>query len=141
MGMKDIAENREPEFPPEGWTGGVAVMDVRAKETAKGFPAFGLQLVVVEGPDTEKSFWDNIFFSANARFNDQSFAKMEAAGLSKEFWDKDPEPDPDVVNALLGQRFDVRATWDENKDDETRPWLRCTYIPKANDNAGTPQGF
>lgn len=129
MGMKDLAEGREVEFPPEGWSGTVVCVDARAGETAKGNPSFGLYLEVLGGEDQSKSFWDNIYFSDNARYNDQQFTKLEAAGVERKFWDSDPEPDPQVVDKLIGLRFSVQATWDPNADDPNRPWLRCIYYP------------
>ena len=61
MGMKDIAEGREAEFPPQDWEGKVVCVDAKAGTTAKGNPSFGLYLEVLPGSDDEgKNFWDNI---------------------------------------------------------------------------------
>jgi len=140
MGMKDIANNREANFPPEGWEGKVRCIDARAKSTNAGYPAFGLWLEIVDGADQGRSFWDNIYFSANANFNHQSLTKLEAAGVEPAFWDSDPEPDPQVIDKLTGLVFNIRATYDPNDNDPSNPWLRCTYFP-AEGTAEQPAGF
>ena len=138
MGFKDLVENREGEFPPEGWEGTVICVDANYRQTKNGFPSYGLLLQVVGGEDNEKTFFDNVYFSGNARFNDQSFVKLEAAGVEADYWKTDPDEENAVPNKLVGLKFNLRATWDPNEDDASRPWLRCTYYPI--DGAAAPVG-
>ncbi len=137
---KDLHAGRKEEFPPEGWVGPVICIGARVSETAKKYPAFGMQLQVTSGPDIEEQFWDNTYLSANGRWNDQQFTKLEAAGIEPSFWDSDPS-DAEVEKKMTGLKVNVRASWDPNESDPSSPWLRCTYIPNGNGNAATSEDF
>ena len=138
MGFHSKARQEASEFftPEEGADYKVVVVEVREKETAAGYPAYGMWLEILEGDGQGERFWDNVFFSANNRANAMSYNKLEAAcpTMNDTFWDKDPNFG-EIEKALMGSTFTASITYDENDKDPSRPWLRCTYIPSDSPNA------
>ena len=122
------SEAQERWQPEEGGEYTVVVVEVRNGETRNGYPSVNLWLEVIGGQDSGERFWDGTYFSANGRANAMAFAKLEAASsvLNETFWASDPDA-VRIESALMGAKFKVRTTFEENQDGD-RPWLRCTYI-------------
>jgi hypothetical protein len=128
--FSDLRSGAEERWQPEeGGQYTVIVVECRNGETRNGYPSVNLWLEVVGEQDSGERFWDGTYFSANKRANSMAFAKLQAANsnLDEPFWAKDPD-DVAIQNALMGSKFKVQTTFEENRDGD-RPWLRCTYIP------------
>ena len=128
--FSDLHSGAEERWQPEeGGQYTVIVVECRNGETRNGYPSVNLWLEVIGEQDAGERFWDGTYFSANKRANSMAFAKLGAANsnLDETFWAKDPD-DTVIQNALMGSKFKVQTTFEENRDGD-RPWLRCTYIP------------
>ena len=122
---------------PDGLEVDCEIVYSKAGTTSKGAPSWTNKLQITEGDLAGGEFFDSVYLSANQTdgglsYNKRMFAKIQAAGLSAQFFASQPSAES-IATALKGQKVRVRIKWQKQSAEDIaagkRPFGEHTWTP------------